>query len=80
MVVGFTRPPVLVGTSWIGPTIAGLIVNVWGAEEALNVSIVGETLPPKKLMVIVPEYIPLGTTVNFPDIVLTAPDAGPVRL
>jgi hypothetical protein len=72
---------VLVGVSVTGPTAVGVIVNVCAADELLNVSTTGfEIPPPEGVMVMLPEYGACGVTVKFPDALLIAPRAGPVKV
>ena len=52
---GFVRAALFVGVSVTGPTAGGVIVNVWAADELLNVRTTGvERPPPEGVIVIVP--------------------------
>ena len=52
---GLVREPLLLGVSVTGPTAVGVIVNVCGTAELLNVSVIGvDRPPPDGVIVIVP--------------------------
>lgn len=52
---GLASEPLLLGVSVTGPTAVGVIVNVWGTAELLNVSVIAvDTPPPDGVIVMVP--------------------------
>jgi hypothetical protein len=75
---GSVNEPLLLGVNVTGPTLAGVIVNVCGVRESLNVSTIAvESPPPAGVIVIVPVYNPFGVTVKIVDAVFSEPPVGP---
>jgi hypothetical protein len=70
-----------VGVNVTGPTAVGVIENVCGAVDPLNVKTIGvESPPPEGKIEIVAEKPLPGVTVKFVEAVFKAPPCGPVSV
>ena len=79
--VGLDSVPLFVGANITGPTEAGVIVNVCGVAEPVNVRTMGVLKPPPLgVMVIIPVYEAFGVTVKSVETTLRLPPLGPVNV
>jgi hypothetical protein len=73
--------PLFDGVRVTGPTVPGVIVKIWAAEELLNVSVTAlDSPPPEGVIVIVPLKDPFGVTVKFEEALPIEPLLGPVNV